>query len=70
MSLLGSALAVEELDLSGFGLYSAKDPSVPDDDYFDSGYRSFEKILWARKSDEGVKYFIYEDKLVDWSKIE
>lgn len=66
----GAPLIIEELDCSDLGLYLKKDSSVPDDDYFDSGYRSFGKILWARKSDEGKKWCTYEDKeIVKWPEI-
>lgn len=41
----GAPLEIEELDLSGMGLYLEKDPSVSDDDYVDSGYKSFGKTL-------------------------
>ena len=58
----GAPLILEDLDTSGLGLYLTKDPTVSDDDYFDSGYRSFGRVLWQRKSDEGVKYHTYEDK--------
>jgi hypothetical protein len=58
----GGPLVVEDLDTSGMGLYHEKDPNVPDDDYFDSGWRSFGRILWQRKSEEGVKWHVYEDK--------
>ena len=58
----GAPLEIEQLDLSGLGLYLEKDPSIPDDDYFDSGYTSFGQTLWKRKSDEGKKWHIFEDK--------
>ena len=60
----GSALIVEDLDLSGMGLYREKDPSVSNDDYFPAE----EKIgRWGvgylmRKSDEGVKRQTFTDK--------
>jgi len=58
----GTPLILEDLDCSGMGFYIEKDSSVPDNDYFDSGYRSFGRILWQRKSEEGSKWYRYEDK--------
>ena len=57
----GASLILEDLDVSGLGLYLDKDPTVPDDDYFDSGWRSFGRILYQRRSDEGIKYHTYKD---------
>ena len=60
----GAPLIVEDLDLSGLGLYREKDPLVPDDDYFPAE----EKIgRWGvgylmRKSDEGKKRHTFYDK--------
>ena len=67
----GAPLVIEELDVSGLGLYLEKDPTVPDDDYFaDSGFTSFGKVLWSRKSDKGIKWHSFEDKeLKLWPKI-
>lgn len=31
-------------------------------DYFDSSCTSFGKTLWKRKSDEGIKWHIFEEK--------
>lgn len=63
----GSPLILEDLDLSNIGLYLEKDPTVPEDDYFDSGYRSFGRILWKRKSDRGKKWHVYNSsELVKW----
>ena len=66
----GAPLEIEQLDLSGIGLYLEKDPSISDDDYFDSDYTSFGQTLWRRKSDEGKKWYIFEEKeLKLWSEI-
>jgi hypothetical protein len=66
----GAPFTPEHLDLSGLGLYLYKDPSVPNDDYFDSGFTSFGNILWQRKSEEGIKWHRYEDKkIVKWPHI-
>jgi hypothetical protein len=57
----GGPLVVEDLDLSGIGLYLERDPGVPGDDYFDSGYTSLGRTLWARHSDEGKKRHTFTD---------
>jgi hypothetical protein len=59
---LGFKLEIEDIDVSGMGLYLKKDPNVPDDDYFDSGWTSLGRPLYQRKSEEGKKWHQYEDK--------
>jgi hypothetical protein len=62
----GGPLIVEDLDLSGMGVYSQdqKDKLIaegaPEDDFFlgDGWFTGY----WQRKSDEGIKWHIYEDK--------
>ena len=41
----------EDLDLSSFGLYIEKDPSVPEEDYFLTPYIIANHKLWARYSE-------------------
>jgi hypothetical protein len=65
----GSPLILEDLDTSGLGLYLTKDPSVPEDDYIDSGWISFGRTLWQRKSEEGVKWHTYEDTEIKLHKV-
>lgn len=66
----GAPLIIEDLDVSGLGLYLEKDPNVPDDDYFDSGYLSLGRTLWQRKSEEGIKWHVYEDKEIRLHKLD
>lgn len=54
-------LDTEDLDLSSFGLYHQKEPGVPEDDYFLSGYTTMGKQLWVRKSEHGQKWHLYKD---------
>ena len=66
----GGPLLIEDLDISGLGLYKEKDPNVPDEDYIDSGFRWFGEIVWYRKSEEGAKWHSYNDsKLKNWSEL-
>lgn len=66
----GAPLVIEDLDTSGFGLYLKKDPSVPEDDYFLTTYLSFGRPLYARKSEEGVKWRTFEDVgIKDWKEL-
>ena len=57
----GGPLVIEDLDTSGLGLYLSKDPNVSEDDYVDSGYRSFGRILYKRLSEEGIKWHVFTD---------
>lgn len=58
----GSALVVEDLDLSGMGLYLESQVDLKDPDVVLSGYLSFGRPLYYKKSDEGKKRFTYEVK--------
>ena len=62
----GAALQVEELDLAGIGMYSQEQKDnlllegVPEDDFFLNTIMG--TTMWARKSDEGTKWHIYDSK--------
>jgi len=62
----GSALIVEDLDLTGIGMYTEEQKQellksgVPENDFFLTNLCHF--IGWVRKSEEGVKWQIFEDK--------
>lgn len=68
----GGSLILEDLDLSGIGLYSHEQKhklileGVPEDDFF------LKTILgtteWARKSDEGKKWHIFSDSEIKLHK--
>jgi hypothetical protein len=61
VEVFGSVLAIEHLDLSNIGLYETRDPNVPSTDYILTSYTSFGKPLYKRVSEEGVKWFEYND---------
>lgn len=80
-SLIGGApLVVEELDLQKLGLYTDEQKAVlvcagaPEDDFFPAheppkmmgkwGYG-----YWARRSDEGVKWRIFQDSEIKLHKL-
>lgn len=62
----GSALVMEELDLAGIGMYTQEQKDkllsegVPEDDFFLKTV--FGTTMWARKSDEGTKWRVYNVK--------
>jgi len=58
----GAPLQIEELDLQQMGLYLDTQCDINDPDVFDSGYTNMGKTLYKKKSDEGVKWRIFEDK--------
>jgi hypothetical protein len=51
----------EDFDLTAFGFYYDRDPSVPEEDFFLTPYTAFGLQLWARFSDFGVKWDLYEN---------
>lgn len=60
----GAPLVIEDLDLSGLGLYKDEQKANlggEENDWFDSGYTSLGDRLWARKSDEGTKRITFKD---------
>ena len=74
----GAPLIVEELDLSGMGLYTieqktallksgAFDDFFPAEDYLGSKWVG-KGYYWERRSDEGVKWHIFEDKDIKFHK--
>lgn len=69
----GAPLVVEELDLSGLGLYTDEQkmiilstPGAVDDFFLKT---LFDTTLWARKSDEGVKWHVFEDSEIKLHKV-
>lgn len=64
----GSALIIEDLDLSGMGMYSDKqkqdlmDNGVAEGDFFLKTLMG--TTMWARWSDEGKKWHVYDDKKI------
>lgn len=75
MSLVGGKpLEVEELDLSGIGMYTDEQKmellknGVAEDDFFLKTLMG--TTMWARKSDEGVKWHVYSmEDLKLWKDI-
>ena len=57
-SFKGGTITKEDFDLDEFGLYTIKDPSVPEQDYFLTEYTVLNKPLYARWSEEGDKWFM------------
>jgi hypothetical protein len=66
----GQPLLLEDLGLDMLGLYTEKDPEVPDDDYILTPYLSFGRPLYKRKTEEGKKWYVVQDTgIVKWPKI-
>lgn len=58
----GAPLIVEDLDLSGMGMYTDEQKTAlggPEDDWFLKTLLG--TTMWARKSDEGVKWRTFKD---------
>jgi len=67
----GAPLIIEDLDLSGLGLYLESQVDQNNlDDYELTGYLSLGRPLWQRKSDLGTKRFVYDmSELKKWPGI-
>lgn len=59
----GGKLEIEDLDLTGIGMYTQEqkdkllEDGVPEEDFFIQTIMS--TSMWARKSDESKKWYIY-----------
>jgi hypothetical protein len=66
----GGPLVIEELDLSGIGLYLDSQVDTKDPDVFLTQYTSMGRTLYQKKSDEGKKRHTFEDKeIVLWKDV-
>jgi hypothetical protein len=57
----GAPLEIEDLDMSGMGLYLEEQCDINDPDVFDSGCLSLGRTLYKKKSDEGKKWHVFSD---------